>query len=509
MNVSGSDLVDGPSGHSSTPAFAAESAGVESSPGVLSRLGFGFTSVVETTKFQVYEYFLIFYYVDVLGLAGSLAGLAVAIAAIGDAVFDPLIGSYSDSIRSRFGRRHLLMYLAILPTGIFLYLLFTPPTGLQGWGLFSWLLGLSIAARLAGSFYSVPAAAVGAEITSRATVRAELGIWRQAVTALTQVALIYLLFHFAFTPNSRFPRGQENPANYPKFALIVVGVVMLGALLGAAGTRRRILAFERNRLVTTVRRFSIGGSLVATWRALADLANFRALFLGLVFAGVMGSYFRALNLSLGTYFWGLSTRQTGDWLQSIQVATFIAALASRAVVSRIEPRNLYIAGVATMLGAYVLPPLARLLGLLPPNGSAALVEILYGANMAVGAGTGLIMSCSLVLFAESADEYALVKRESRTGMLLAFLPLGNKMASSLGKFAAGVVMQWTALRPGPTAAPAGATALRHLGVATVALTTVAGLLALMFFLQYRLPRSRYAEILRGLEAERAAVPELR
>jgi Na+/melibiose symporter-like transporter len=114
-----------------------------------------------------------------------------------------------------------------------------------------------------------------------------------------------------------------------------------------------------------------------------------------------------------------------------------------------------------------------------------------------------------VLFAESADEYALVKRESRTGMLLAFLPLGNKMASSLGKFAAGVVMQWTALRPGPKAAPAGAAALQHLGVATVALTSVAGLLALMFFLQYRLPRSRYAEILRGLEAERAAVPELR
>jgi Na+/melibiose symporter-like transporter len=284
---------------------------------------------------------------------------------------------------------------------------------------------------------------------------------------------------------------------------------MLGALLGAAGTQARILAFERNRLVTPVREFSIVGSLVATWRALADLANFRALFLGLVFAGVMGSYFRALNLSLGTYFWGLSTGQTGDWLQSIQIATFIAALASRAIVSRIEPRNLYIAGVATMLGAYVLPPLARLLGLLPPNGSAALVEILYGANMAVGAGTGLIMSCSLVLFAESADEYALVKRESRTGMLLAFLPLGNKMASSLGKFAAGVVMQWTALRPGPKAAPAGAAALQHLGVATVALTSVAGLLALMFFLQYRLPRSRYAEILRGLEAERAAVPELR
>ena len=43
------------------------------------RLAFGFTAVIESTKFQIYEVFLIFYYAQVLGLAGSLAGLAIAI----------------------------------------------------------------------------------------------------------------------------------------------------------------------------------------------------------------------------------------------------------------------------------------------------------------------------------------------------------------------------------------------------------------------------------------------
>ncbi len=497
---------------------SAADATLAASPGLLSRLGFGFTSVVETTKFQVYEIFLIFYYAEVLGLPGSLAGLAVAIAAIGDAVFDPLIGSYSDGLRSRVGRRHLLMYLAILPTGIFMYLLFVPPAGLGHAALFLWLLALSIAARVSASFYSGPAAAVGAEITDRATVRAELGIWRQAIAALSQVVLTRLIFQYAFTPTERFPRGQENPANYPKFALIVVGVVMLGALFGAVGTQKRILAFERERLIARARSFSIRGTLTATWRAFLDLANFRALFLGLLLAGLMGSYFRALNLSLGTYFWQLSTRETGNWIQSVQIATFLAAIASRAVVGRIEPRSLYVAGVAAMLAGYVLPPLARLLELMPPNGSAALIGLLYGANVAVGIGTGLIMSCSLVLFAECADEYALVKRESRTGMLLALLPLGNKLASSLGKLGAGVVIQWTALGPiahsGPGAGAhpgaamtplvAPAAALRELGTAAVLVTGIAGLLALFFFLQYHLPRRRYAEILQGLNALRAS-----
>jgi Na+/melibiose symporter-like transporter len=476
-------------------------------PGLIARLGFGFTSIVDNTKFQVYEVYLIFYYVQVMGLAGSLAGIAVGMAALADAVCDPLIGSYSDGLRSRVGRRHLPMYLAIIPTGIFLYLLFAPPQGLGQAALFLWLLACSIAARVAASFYTGPAAAIGAELSDRANVRAELGIWRQAVSSLNQLALTWLLFHFAFSSSTAFPRGQENPANYPKFALVVAGVVMLGALIGAAGTQRRMASFERERLLAPVRSFSLLGSLSAIWRALCDVANFRSLFLGLLFAGLMGSYFRALSLTLGTYFWQLSTKQTGEWLMSVQVATFVAALGARALVGRVEPRTLYVTGIGMLLGSYVLPPLAKLLGMMPAPGTASLLELLYAANMMGGAGMGLIMSCSLVLFAECADEYAWLKRESRTGMLLSLLPLGNKTASSLGKLLAGVALQWIAL---PVAQPTGANAspesLHHLGVATVGLTACAGFLALFFFLHYHLPRQRYAEIVKGLQSMRVATP---
>ncbi|MCU0759084.1 MAG: MFS transporter [Steroidobacteraceae bacterium] len=479
---------------------------VLAAPSVPTRLAFGFTAVVETTKFQVYEIFLIFYYAQVLGLKGSLAGLAVAIATIADALIDPLIGSYSDSFRGPLGRRHTLMFLAIAPTGLFVWLLFSVPAGLGQAGLFAWLLALCLAVRITGSFYAVPAAAVAAELTEDAKVRAELGIWRQAVTAAVGSGLTWLLFNLAFADTGSYSRGQENPDNYPRFALLVVGVLMLGALLGAAGTLRPIQAFERARVAVKPRVFSVKASLLATWRALADLPNFRMLFLGLLFAGVMGSYFRALNLHLGTYFWGLSTQQTGTWLMSIQVATFVAAIASRLVVGRVEPKTLYVSGVATMMLAYVLPPLARLLDLMPPNGSAALVQLLYLSNVAVGAGTGLIMACSLVMFAETADEYAYEKRESRTGMLLAFLPLGNKMASSLGKLAAGIVVQWVALPVGRQDVAPDAGALQLLGIAAVSLTALAGCVALGFYSGYHLPRARHAEIVRGLEALRAASP---
>jgi Na+/melibiose symporter-like transporter len=107
------------------------------------------------------------------------------------------------------------------------------------------------------------------------------------------------------------------------------------------------------------------------------------------------------------------------------------------------------------------------------------------------------------MFAETADEYAYEKRESRTGMLLAFLPLGNKLSSSLGKLAAGVVVQWVALPVGQKASAVDPDALTQLGVAAVSVTTVAGLIAIGFYSRYHLPRARHAEILGGLSAMRA------
>lgn len=479
-----------------------QSAGGRKIP-IRTRFLFGFTAVMESTKFQIYELFLIFYYAQVLGLKGSLAGLAVAIAILADAFIDPLIGSYSDSFKGRYGRRHTLMYLAIVPTVVFVYLLFSAPAGLGQWGLFAWLLTLCLAVRIAGSFYAVPAAAIAAELTDNATLRAELGIWRQVVTAIVNLSLTWAIFALAFIATAAFPNGQENPDNYPRFALLLAGVIMLAALLGARGTQAHVMEYEQRRLVSKPRQFAFADSLRATWRALADLRNFRALFLGLLFAGVMGSYFRALNLHLGTYFWELSTAQTGAWLMSVQIAILVAALGTRFAVGRIEPKHLYLAGVVLLLLGYVLAPALRLLDLMPPNGSPLLVQLLYAGNLTVGAGQGLIMACSLVMFAETADEYAYVKGESRTGMLLAFLPLGNKLSSSLGKLAAGVVVQWVALPVGQKGSSVDPESLTQLGFAAVSVTAVAGLVALGFYSRYHLPRSRHAEIVTGLEAMRA------
>jgi MFS transporter len=78
-------------------------------------------------KNTAFELFLFFYYNQVLGLSGSLAGLALSIALCVDGITDPLVGSLSGGSRSRWGRRHPWMYLAAPPLALSFYFLFSPP----------------------------------------------------------------------------------------------------------------------------------------------------------------------------------------------------------------------------------------------------------------------------------------------------------------------------------------------------------------------------------------------
>ena len=95
------------------------------------KFAYGIGQVAEGLKNSALATFVLFYYNQVLGLPGTLAGLAVAIALVFDAVSDPLAGSISDNWRGKFGRRHPFMYASAIPLGICFYLLFAPPDGLQ------------------------------------------------------------------------------------------------------------------------------------------------------------------------------------------------------------------------------------------------------------------------------------------------------------------------------------------------------------------------------------------
>lgn len=140
-------------------------AGLSSTTSPAAKFYYGIGAVAYGIKDSGFSYLLLLYYNQVLGLPQSLVGAGIFIALLADAVTDPVVGSASDHLHSRWGRRHPFMYASALPVGICYFLLWSPPAGLSPDGLFIYFVSLAILVRVSITFYEIPSSALVAELT--------------------------------------------------------------------------------------------------------------------------------------------------------------------------------------------------------------------------------------------------------------------------------------------------------------------------------------------------------
>jgi GPH family glycoside/pentoside/hexuronide:cation symporter len=88
-------------------------------------------------------FYQLYFLTDVAGLRPGRAGLAVAIGRVWDSINDPVFGLLSDRIRSRWGRRRVVLLFGAIPLGLTFCLQYlVPPWG--EWGLIAYYVGAFI-----------------------------------------------------------------------------------------------------------------------------------------------------------------------------------------------------------------------------------------------------------------------------------------------------------------------------------------------------------------------------
>jgi GPH family glycoside/pentoside/hexuronide:cation symporter len=78
-------------------------------------------------------FFQLYFLTDVAGLRPDYAGWAIGASRLWDAVNDPLFGLMSDRIRTRWGRRRVLLLFGAVPLGVFFMLMWIVPALDQFW----------------------------------------------------------------------------------------------------------------------------------------------------------------------------------------------------------------------------------------------------------------------------------------------------------------------------------------------------------------------------------------
>ena len=155
------------------------------------RLSYGLGGAVYAVKEAAYVMFVLLFYTQVLGLSGTATGIVLSLSLLWDAVSDPMVGSWSDRFKSRWGRRHPFMIFSTVPMGLGFIALFAPPDFVldsQLW-LAGWLLGCSLWIRTALTFFSIPHYALVAEMTQDYHDRTALMGQRTAFLFLTTLLL--------------------------------------------------------------------------------------------------------------------------------------------------------------------------------------------------------------------------------------------------------------------------------------------------------------------------------
>lgn len=457
------------------------------------RLLYGSGTIAFGVKDQGFNALLMLFYNQVIGLPAAWVGSAIMIAMIADALFDPLLGQYSDNVRTRWGRRHPFMYASALPIAASYLLLWMPPEMPHG-AQFAWLVITAIIVRFSISLYEIPSTALLAEFTSDYDERTKLVAARFFFGVCGGILMTVVTFGYFLQPTAAQPIGHLNAGGYVTYAWVAAAIMLVSVLISSFGTQKEVL---KRPPAPPAPKLPVGQMLREMASILVHPAYISILLASLFFAMASG-----LNMSLAvyfsTYFWELSSTQIATVASSSIVGILFAFVVVLPLSARFgkKPSAMLMFGLSLI--SSVTPLILRLSGLFPVNGDPLLIWLLM-AQLAFGMMTtiaGGILAVSMV--ADVTDQIQLETGRRSEGLLFSAATMVNKAISGMGIMLAGLLLAFVKFPENAQPGHVPADALHGLASIYIGVLSIATIIAIICLAYYPINRSRHLENIRQL-----------
>ncbi|MEP4148623.1 MAG: MFS transporter [Halioglobus sp.] len=456
------------------------------------RLSYGIGQLSDGVKQSAFSTFLFFYYNQVLGLSGSLAGSAALLALLVDAITDPMVGQLSDRFRSRWGRRHPFMLAGAVPFGIAIFFLFSPPGDLSQTGLFAWMLGGAISVRLMLTLFYVPHLSLGAELAKDYYGRTSLIGYRVFFTYAGILVTSVVGFSLFFPPSEMYPNGMLNKASYPGFGLFCAVMGSTAMLLSVVGTWRSIP--ELSKPVLTGNESTAWLAFIDVFRTL-KLDSFRVLFAAILMFSTLAGVSQTLLIYVATYVFEFQPGHLAGLASSVLIGIIFASWVAQGLSARLDKKRALRICVITG-GAFAFSPqilyFGGILGQIDDAMKFALIFSVNGVSQIFFIAYMILLDSML---SDSIDEHQLECGKREEGLFFAARSFATKASYGLGSFLAGIGLDIIKFPKSATPETVPVEAIMKLAILSGPVLLVLFIATVLISNRYPMSEARHREIM--------------
>ena len=446
--------------------------------------GLGYSSMSQTLN-----NFIMFFATAVMGISGSLVGVAVAISSLWDGVSDPFVGHLSDNCQSKFfGKRLGFMLFGIFMISAINLLIWSMPIAASQGVKFAWLLIGLLAIESTNTCFGTPYSALAIDIAPDYNDQSKVQGFKTFFSIIGMI--LPNIFMYFFMPSISIGiQSSHTQSGYIKIALINSALLIGLGLITILGTIRYTRKNKIYSNCSTKEPFETKKMLSGYLKVIKN-KDFRSVILGYSFATIASSFLTSVGLHLFTYCYHFSSPQ----ISCVLIAMFGGAVASQPlwvyISKRIEKKKALIISLSAIIfGVFAISTTFLFRAFIPTE---IMFYLALPCMLFCGVGAGAMYSIPFSMYADAVTLQMKATGENNAGVYTGYFTFTYNLANSVALLIIGFMLDFIKF---DSSQPLQALSVQNgLGAIVFFGCTVFMSLAIMAFSNYSIKRSNVLKI---------------
>lgn len=451
----------------------------------VNKLCYGAGCVGYNSLSQTMNSFIMFFATSIMGLSGSLAGLAIAISSLWDGISDPLVGNLSDRTCNKvFGKRLGYILVAIFAVAFCNILLWSMPKSSQV-VMFLWLIFFLLLQETANTFFSTPNNALAFDLAPEYNEQSKLQSFK-SIFAIIGMILPSFLLYFFMPSISIGVQTEYTQEGFLTIAYINSGLMILFGLINVLGNLKQ----ARKRNVCEFAPKTSFRNLMKGYFDVFKKSSFACVILGYSTAQIASSLLTSVGMHLFTYCYHFSSTQISILLLCLFGGAIIAQPLWLSIAKKVDKKHAIITGLSVVLmglGATLITFLFR---------TYVSISIIYPITcftiFLCGMGTGAMYALPISMYADVIAMEQFETGENKSGAYLGYYSFTYNISNSLSLLVMGLMLDF--IKFDSTAALQPLSVQSGLGMIVFCGCSIALAVSILIFSRYRIKRADVLKI---------------